>query len=104
MTEGAPEGDSVVGVSGGRSVQLPALLAEGRGLADALAQEVEGGATRVAVTRDLDLLHPRRVHEEGALDADAGRDATYRDLLIEPAVAHPEHRALELLEPLAVAL
>src|SRR2546423_2411829 len=81
-----------------------ALFAEGGGLTDALAEEVEGGAAGMTVARDLDLLDARRVHQERALDADARGDPADRDLFVQPTVADAKDRALELLEPLAVPL
>ena len=50
-----------------------AALAEGRGLADAVAQEVQLGAAGDAVADDLDLLDARAVDLERPLDADARR-------------------------------
>src|SRR3981081_2101369 len=43
------------------------------------------------------------MHQEGALDAHAGRDAADGDLLVDAAVAHAEDGAFELLDALAVA-
>src|SRR4029453_9682808 len=70
-----------------RSVTTSAALAQGGGLADAAAQEVELGAPGDAVPDDLDLLHARRVHHEGPLNPDAAGDAAHGDLLIEAAAA-----------------
>src|SRR6185503_9729026 len=52
-----------------------ASLAEGRSLADPLAQEVQLGATHLAVTQDFDLVDPRAVDLERALHADTGCDS-----------------------------
>src|SRR5947207_1502558 len=79
------------------------LLAERRGLADALAEEVEGRATGVPVADHLDLLEPRGMDEERALDPDAARDAADRDLSVQAAAAYSEHGALVRLEAFAVA-
>ena len=54
-------------------------LPQGRGLADALAQEVQLGAPGAAVADDLDLLDPRAVDHERPLDADAARDLANGD-------------------------
>src|SRR5947199_358778 len=62
------------------------------------------GPACVTVAGHFDLLDARRVDEEGALDADAGRDASHGDLLIEAAVTYTQDRALELLQAFAVAL
>ena len=56
----------------------------------------------VAVPNELDLLDAGRVHHEGALDADAARDPADGDLLVDAAVTHAEHGALEVLKALAV--
>ena len=71
-----------------RADQLGTALAEGGGLADAVAQEVELGAPGDAVAHDLDLVDARRVDHEGALDADAAGDAPDGDLPIQAAAAH----------------
>src|SRR4030081_2199401 len=47
-------------VIAGEKPLLAALLADRRGLADPIAEEVEGRAPRVTVTQDLDLLDARR--------------------------------------------
>ena len=62
--------DGVDGSPGARS-RLAAALAKGRGLADALAQEVQLRAADLAVAEDLDLVDARAVDLEGPLDADA---------------------------------
>ena len=83
-------------------VKSSPLFAEGRGLAHSVAEEVESRAAGVSVTHELDLLDAGRVDHEGALDADAACDPTHRDLLVDAAVAHAEHGALEVLKALAV--
>src|SRR5438309_11243346 len=88
--------------TGWAPVKSTALFAEGRGLADSLAEEVESRTAGVPVTDELDLLDARRVDHERALDADAARDPADGDLLIDAAVAHAEHGALEVLKALAV--
>src|SRR5438067_10632426 len=87
----------------GASGRSAPLFAKRGGLPDALAEEVESCPAGVAVTHDLDLLETRRVDEERALDADAARDPTDGDLLIESSAADPEDGALVVLEPFAVA-
>src|SRR5437879_3384050 len=91
---------------GGSRGQSPldsfALFAQGRGLADTLAEKVKGRAASVTVADELDLLDSRRVHHKGSLDADAAGDTPHRDLLVEPAVTHTQHGALEVLKALAV--
>src|SRR6267142_1995473 len=79
------------------------LLPESGSLADPLAEEIERGAAGVPMTRDLDLLDAWGVDHEGPLDADARRDAADGDHLVQAAITHPEDRALELLEALAVS-
>src|SRR5215212_11574575 len=58
----------------GSGLGARSALAQRRGLADALAQEVQLGAPHATVADDLDLLDPRAVHHERALHADAARD------------------------------
>ena len=84
-------------------VKSSPLFADRRGLADPLAEEIEGRAARVSVTQELDLLDAWRVDEEGALDTDAARDPANRDLVVEAAVTNAKDRALELLKAFAVA-
>src|SRR5512134_1896020 len=81
-----------------------AALAERGGLADPVAEEVELRASCNAVTDHLDLLDARRVHHEGALHADAARDAANGDLLVQAAAAHAHYGALEDLDPLTGSL
>ena len=54
------------------------------------------------VADELDLLDARRVDHEGALYAHAARDPADGDLLVDAAVTHAEHGALEVLKALAV--
>src|SRR3954452_11630196 len=89
----------MVNASSGRTA-----LAQCRGLADALAQEVELRAARDAVTNDLDLLEARRVDLEGALDADAAADAADGDRAADASTAQAHYGSLEHLDALAVAL
>src|SRR3954453_3573723 len=79
-------------------------LAQGGGLADALAQEVELRTTSDAVTHNLDLLDARRVNLECALDADAAADAADGDRSADAAATQAHDGALEDLDALAVAL
>src|SRR6266436_2295280 len=83
-------------------VKSSPLFAEGGGLADSVAKEVESRSARVTVAHELDLLDARGVDHEGALHADAARDPADGDLLVDAAVAHAEHGALEVLKALAV--
>ena len=83
-------------------VKSSPLFAEGRGLANALTEEVQSRAAGVAMAHELDLLHAWRMDHEGALDADAARDSPYGDLLVDATVAHAKHGALEVLKALAV--
>src|SRR6185369_10426171 len=87
-----------------RDLAVRAPLAEGRGLADAIAQEVQLRSPDLAVPDDLDLLDPRAVDLERPLDADAARDPADRDRAGDPAAAQAHHDAFEDLDPLAVAL
>ena len=81
-----------------------ASLAEGGGLADAIAQEVELRPADLAVPDDLDLLDPWAVDLERPLDPDATRDPPDGDRPGDPAAAKAHHDALEDLDPLPVAL
>src|SRR5919106_689528 len=81
-----------------------ASLSERCRLADPVAEEVELRATCDSVTDHLDLLDARGVDHEGPLHPDAARDAPHRDLTVQAATAHAHHRALEDLDPLAIAL
>src|SRR6266850_5036712 len=83
-------------------VKSSTLFAERGGLADSVAEEVESRSPGMTVTDELDLVDARRVHHEGALDSDAARDAPDCDLLVDAAVAHAKHGALEVLKALAV--
>jgi len=83
-------------------VKSSTLFAESCGFAHSVAEEVESRATGVAVADELDFLDARRVDHERALDADAARDPSDGDLLVDAAVAHAEHGALEVLKALSV--
>src|SRR5258705_13070932 len=83
-------------------VKSSLFFAEGGGLAYSVAEEVESRPTGMTVTDELDLFDARRVHHEGALHSDAARDPAYGDLLVDAAVAHAKHGALEVLKALAV--
>src|SRR6185503_13132667 len=87
-----------------RRLVVRAALAEGRGLADPLAQEVQLGATNLAVTQDLDLVDPRAVDLERPFHADTGCDPADRDRPGDASAAQSHHDALEDLDALAVAL
>ena len=71
---------------------------------DALAQEVELGATGDTMADHLDLLDARCVHQEGALHAHATRDASDGDRLVQATVAQAHDGSLEDLDPLTAAL
>src|SRR6185312_4197653 len=79
-------------------------LAQGRRLADPLAQEVQLRAPRLAVPDDLDLLDPRTVHHERPLDADAAGDLAHRDRARDATATQAHDRALEDLDALLAAL
>src|SRR3990172_5050388 len=79
-------------------------LPKGCGLADAVAQEVELRPTGDAMSHHFDLLDPGCVDHEGALHADTAGDATDSDLTVNSASAQAHHRALEHLDPFAIAL
>src|SRR4029079_10901037 len=79
-------------------------LAERRGLADALPEEVQLRPSNLAVADNLDLLDPRAVDLERPLDADAARDPADRDRAGDAAATKPHHGPLEDLDPLAIAL
>src|SRR5947209_12923822 len=81
-----------------------ALLLDLGGLAAQLAEVVELGAAHVAARHDLDLLHDRGVHREGALDTDAEADLADGEGLADPAALAPDDDALEDLDAGAVAL
>src|SRR6476659_6971570 len=90
--------------AGRRPSAVSAPLAERRGLADAIAQEVQLGAPGDAVPNDLDLLDARAVDLEGPLDADAGGDPADGDRPGDAAAAQAHDGPLEDLDALAVAL
>src|SRR6187431_1969510 len=93
-----PGSDEGVGRTIRPGAWLAALAERRRGLADAVAEEVQLRAADLAVADDLDLLDPRAVDLERALDADARGDATDGDRRRDPAAAHPHHEALEHLD------
>src|SRR5699024_2822061 len=78
-----------------------AALAEGRGLAGPLTEEVQLGAAHLAVAQDLDLVDARAVDLERPLDSHARGDAANRDGPGDAAAAQPHHDALEDLDALA---
>src|ERR1035437_6002243 len=80
---------------------LGAALAERRGLADALAQEVQLGAAGNAVAHHFDLLDARAIDLEGALDADAAGEAANSDRPLNAARAKAHDRACEDLDAFA---
>src|SRR4029453_3387747 len=69
-----------------------------------LAQIVELRAADGALGRDLDTVEARRVNGEGALDADAVGGLPNGEGLTRAGPTPPQHRALEHLDALLVAL
>src|SRR5215218_8142655 len=88
----------------GFSSAVRAALAKCRGLADALAEEVELRPSHLAVADDLDLLDAGAVDLERSLDADTTRDPAHRDRTGDATTAQAHNRAFEDLDPLTVAL
>src|SRR6476620_6330030 len=86
-----------------RPAWLAALAKRRRGLAHAIAQEVQLRAADLAVAEDLDLLDPRAVDLERALDPDARRDPADGDRGRDPAAADAHDETLEHLDALAGA-
>src|SRR5262245_40544986 len=77
-----------------------AALAQLDGLADAVAEEVELGATDHAGTLHFDLGDARRVQRELALDAFPLHDPPHRERLPRAAAGAGDHDAVEDLDPL----
>src|SRR5215213_8046515 len=94
--------DSAVGASAGDGGL--ALLLDLRGLAAQVAQVVQLGAADVAAADDLDLVQDRRMHREGALDADAETDLADGERLADALALAADDGALEDLDARAVAL
>src|SRR5712692_2799481 len=92
-----------VGLAFGLARQLPAL-ADARLFADLAAQVIEPALADVAVAEDVDLVDPRRVDHEGALDSDAVGHAAHREVLAQAAAGHADDRAFEHLDALSRAL
>src|SRR6478609_6895090 len=99
-----PGSDGGGGGPANRPASLAALAERRRGLADPVAQEVQLRAADLAVAEDLDLLDPRAVDLERALDADARGDPADGDRGCDAAPAHAHDEALEHLDALAGAL
>ena len=78
-------------------------FAQARRLADAIAQEVQLGAARLALARRHDVLDARVVQREHALDAFALHDAAHRDRAADAAALVRDHRADEQLHALLLA-
>src|SRR5215207_3689566 len=77
---------------------LDKLLFEAGRFASALAHEIKLRPADNTMAFDHDLINARRAEQERALDADAvGSHAANRDGLVVSALAHADHRALELL-------
>src|SRR4051812_830821 len=81
-----------------------AALADAGALADAAAQVVELGPADVAAGGHLDLLDLRRVHREGALDADAEALLAHGEGLADPVALALDDDALEDLRTATRAL
>src|SRR3990170_3427127 len=98
------------GSSGGAIGRLAARsgvrpsLAEGRGLPDALAQEVQLGPAGHAMAHDVDLLDARAVDLERPLHADAAGDLADRNRATDPTSPETHDRPLEDLDALLAAL
>src|SRR5690606_33986343 len=80
---------------GTRSLALAEVRRQADGLADAVAQVVEPGATRLAARLDLDVLYPGTVQGEGALDALASDEAAHHEGPPQAFAVDLEHRAGE---------
>ncbi len=81
-----------------------ALLADTRGLADALFEVVQLGAAHVTASSDLDLLDLRRVQRESTADANTERLLANREGLAHAVALALDDDALEHLRTAAVAL
>src|SRR5262249_39546569 len=80
------------------------FFADARGAAGALAEGVELRAAHGAAGHDLDLVESRGVHGERPLDPHAVGSLAHGEHLAVPAPAPRDHRPLEDLDPLVVAL
>src|SRR5262249_41344913 len=89
---------------GRRRRRVAAALPDSSALADLAAQVVETALAYIAVPQHVDLVDPRRVHEEGALHADPVGHAPHREVLAQSSACDPDHRAFEDLYALARAL
>src|SRR5437016_4033853 len=70
------------------------------GAAGEAAQVVQARAAHAAAAGDLDAFDARAVEGEGALDADAGRDASHGEVAGDTGL-HADHDAFERLQALA---
>src|SRR5262249_47946571 len=82
----------------------PRPFGDPRGPAGARAEVVELRAADGAAGCDLDPVDALRVHREDALDADAVGGLPHGEHLAAAAAAPADHRALEDLDALLVAL
>src|SRR3954471_2065775 len=82
---------------------LEALFLDLRRFSDAITEVVELRPADVAAGDDLDLGEDRRVHREGALDADAEAHLAHGEGLAGAAALAADDRALEDLDPLTGA-
>src|SRR5437016_5233046 len=84
--------------------KLVPLFLDPRGAAHPVAQVVELAAPDGAARYDLDRRERRRVQRERALHADTERDLANRERLTHASAPAADHRALEDLDALPVAL
>src|SRR3990167_8084243 len=81
----------------------PGVLLDAGGLAGEAAEVVQPGAAYLAPADDLDLLQPRRVDVERALNANAVRDAPAGEVGPRAAIVAANDDAFKDLRALAVA-
>lgn len=74
-------------------------------LAFPIPQVVQPSAANVSSTRDLHPLHARGVNQKRPFDTDAVRgNAPHRERSVGAATSNTDHRPLEDLHPLSLAL
>src|ERR1700722_6454510 len=112
QADGDPDDDEDSDEAGefdGRHERAPRLtgdlfLLDTGSLADLVGEIVQATASDDTTPRNLDALEPRAVEEKRLLDADAVRDAPYRDRLVRGAAAASGHDPFEHLNALLAAL
>src|ERR1700722_6195899 len=112
QADGDPDHDEDSDEAGkfdGRHERAPRLtgdlfLLDTGSLADLVGEIVQATASDDTTPRNLDALEPRAVEEKRLLDADAVRDAPYRDRLVRGAAAASGHDPFEHLNALLAAL